>query len=137
MDVTDAVKSCRSPERRREILKDPHVGSFAVIVVLLLVLAQFAFFASVGRETPLWVLVFVPAVSRCCSTLAVTVLPAMSTSQYAEQKKPRGHVAVLSAKLLSFLTAAVMFCGRYALFLGAVLAGYGLTLRQGYRSLGA
>ena len=30
MDVTDAVKSCRSPERRREILKDSHVGSFAV-----------------------------------------------------------------------------------------------------------
>lgn len=136
MDVTDAVKSCRNPERRREILKDPHVGSFAVIGLALLVLAQFVFFASVGSETPLWVLVFVPAVSRCCSALAVTVLPAMSTSQYAEQKKPRGHVAVLSATLLIFLTAAVVFCGRYALVLCAVLAGYGLTLRRGYRSLG-
>ena len=136
MDVTDAVKSCRSPERRREILKDPHVGSFAVIGLALLVLAQYVFFASVGRETPLWVLVFAPAVSRCCSALAVTVLPAMSTSQYAEQKKPKGHVAVLIIMLLSFLTAAVMFCGRYALVLGAVVAGYSLILRRGYRSLG-
>ena len=33
MDVTDAVKSYRSLERRREILKDSHVGSFAVIVL--------------------------------------------------------------------------------------------------------
>ena len=136
MDVTDAVKSCRSPERRREILKDPHVGSFAVIGLALLVLAQFVFFASVGRETPLWVLVFVPAVSRCCSALAVTVLPAMSTSQYAEQKKPREHVAVLTAILLIFLTMAVFLCGKYAAVLVAVLAGYGLTLRRGYRSLG-
>ena len=31
MDVTDAVKSCRDLARRREILKDSHVGSFAVI----------------------------------------------------------------------------------------------------------
>ena len=136
MDVTDAVKSCRSPQRRREILKDPHVGRFAVIGLALLVLAQFVCFASVGRETPLWVLVFVPAVSRCCSALAVTVLPAMSTSQYAEQKKPRGHVAVLIAMLLSFLTMAWFLCGKYAAVLIAVLAGYGLTLRRGYRSLG-
>ena len=136
MDVTDAVKSCRSPERRREILKDPHVGSFAVIGLALLVLAQYVFFASVGRETPLWVLVFVPAVSRCCSALAVTVLPAMSTSQYAEQKKPRGHVVVLIAMLLIFLTMAWFLCSKYAAVLVAVLAGYGLTLRRGYRSLG-
>jgi cobalamin synthase len=66
----------------------------------------------------------------------VTVLPAMSTSQYAEQKKPSGHVAVLTGMLLVFLTAAVLLCGRYALVLIAVLAGYGLTLRRGYRSLG-
>ena len=31
MDVTDAVRSWRDLERRREILKDSHVGSFAVI----------------------------------------------------------------------------------------------------------
>ena len=136
MDVTDAVKSCRSPERRREILKDPHVGSFAVIGLALLVLAQFVFFTSVGRETPLWVLVFVPAVSRCCSALAVTVLPAMSTSQYAEQKKPRGHIAILIAMLLIFLTIAWFLCGKYAAVLIAVLAGYVPTLRRGYRSLG-
>ncbi len=135
MDVTDAVKSCRSPERRREILKDPHVGSFAVIGLALLMLAQFVFFASVGRETPLWVLVFVPAVSRCCSALAVTVLPAMSTSQYAEQKKPRGHIAVLAVMLLMYLTMAWFLCGKYAAVLIAVLSGYGLTLRRGYRSL--
>ena len=35
MDVTDAVKSWRDLERRREILKDSHVGSFAVIGIVL------------------------------------------------------------------------------------------------------
>ena len=36
MDVTDSVKSWRDLERRREILKDSHVGSFAVIGIVLL-----------------------------------------------------------------------------------------------------
>ena len=35
MDVTDAVGSCRDLARRREILKDSHVGSFAVIGCVL------------------------------------------------------------------------------------------------------
>ena len=35
MDVTDAVKSWRDLERRREILKDSNVGSFAVIGIVL------------------------------------------------------------------------------------------------------
>ena len=35
MDVTDAVKSWRDLEKRRAILKDSHVGSFAVIGLFL------------------------------------------------------------------------------------------------------
>ena len=72
MDVTDAVKSWRDLERRREILKDSHVGSFAVIGIVLLMIAQFAFFASAPGDADFLILIFVPAVSRCCSSLAVT-----------------------------------------------------------------
>ena len=46
MDVTDAVKSWRDLEKRRAILKDSHVGSFAVIGLCLLMLSQFALFSA-------------------------------------------------------------------------------------------
>ena len=42
MDVTDAVRSYRSLERRREILKDSHVGSFSVIAMGVLLMMQLA-----------------------------------------------------------------------------------------------
>ena len=135
MDVTDAVKSCRSLERRREILKDSHVGSFAVIGIVLLILAQFACFASVPEGSDLKILIFLPAVSRCCSALAVTGLPSMSTSQYAGSRKPRGHLAMLGAMLAVFLSGGFLVCGRGGLVLLAVLTGYGLALRKGYKSL--
>lgn len=136
MDVTDAVGSCRSPERRREILKDSHVGAFAVIGVVLLVLAQFAFLASAKETVNDWILIFVPAVSRCCSALAVTVLKPMNTSQYADQKKPGFHVIILLVMAGLFFAAGWILCGRYLWVLLGCLAGYGLALRKGYKSLG-
>ena len=135
MDVTDAVKSWRDLERRREILKDSHVGSFAVIGIVLLMLAQFAVFASAPNDANYLILIFVPAVSRCCSALAVTGLKPMSTSQYAEQSKPKSHMVVLTAMLCIFLAAGFLFCGKYGFALIGCLFGYGLALRRTYKSL--
>ena len=135
MDVTDAVKSWRDLERRREILKDSHVGSFAVIGIVLLMLAQFALFASVPAEANFLILIFIPAVSRCCSSLAVTGLKPMSTSQYADQKKPKIHIVVLSVMLCIFLAAGFLLCGKYGFALTGCLVGYGLALMRAYRSL--
>ena len=135
MDVTDAVKSWRDLERRREILKDSHVGSFAVIGIVLLMIAQFAFLASAPGDANDLILILIPAVSRCCSSLAVTGLKPMSTSQYADQKKPKSHMAVLTAMLCVFLVAGFLLCGKYGFALIGCLIGYGLALRRGYKSL--
>ena len=136
MDVTDAVGSYRTLERRREILKDSHVGSFAVIGVCLLMLAQFALFSSMPQNSNNLILLLVPAVSRCCSALAVALLKPMSTSQYADQRKPKSHMVVLTIILVVFLAAGFLLCGKYGFVLTGCLAGYGLALLRAYRSLG-
>lgn len=133
MDMTDAVKSCRNLERRREILKDSHVGSFAVIGVVLLVLAQFAFVASAEGD---WrILIFIPVVSRCGSALAVTLLRPMSTSQYAAQNMNKRNALVLSLMLAAGLAGGFLLCGRDGFALLGGVIGYGLALRKGYKSL--
>ena len=135
MDVTDAVKSWRSLERRREILKDSHVGSFAVIGIVLLMIAQLALFASAPDHANPLILIFIPAVSRCCSALAVTGLKPMSTSQYADQQKPKFHMAVLIAMLMVFLAAGFLLCGKFGFSLVGCLIGYGFALWRAYKSL--
>lgn len=135
MDVTDAVKSWRDLERRREILKDSRVGSFAVIGVALLILAQFALFASVPDGADVRILALIPAVSRCCSALAVTSLRPMSTSQYADQKKPRSHLVILSVLLFGFIAVGFLLCGKYGFALIGCVVGFSLALRRAYRSL--
>lgn len=135
MDVTDAVKSCRDLPRRREILKDSHVGSFAVIGCILLMLAQFSFLSSAIQFADMRILIFVPILSRCGSALAVTALPPMSTSQYAQQHKPKSHIIILLAMLCITVIAGFALCSRYGFCLIGGMAGYALTLRHAYKSL--
>ena len=135
MDVTDAVKSWRDLERRREILKDSHVGSFSVIGIVLLMITQFALFASAPETANYIVLIFVPAVSRCCSAFAVTGLKPMSTSQYADQKKPISHLVVLTVILAACVTGGFLLCGKYGFALLGCIAGFGLALLRAYKSL--
>ena len=135
MDVTDAVGSCRSLQKRREILKDSHVGSFAVIGIVLLMLSMFALFAGLKPETNLWALIFLPAISRSCGGLAVLTLPSMSTSQYNGQIKNKGQVLFMVLVLVCLLALGFVFWGKYGFAgLGCCL-GFSLALRKGYRSL--
>lgn len=135
LDVTDAVRSCRDLQRRREILKDPHVGSFAVIGCVLLMLAQFALFASAPDDADLRILILIPAVSRCCSALAVSALRPMHTSQYAARKKSKAYICIMAVLLCAAVAAGFLLCGKYGFALLGCLLGYGLALCRGYRSL--
>ena len=133
MDVTDAVGSCRDLAKRRAILKDSHVGAFAVIGCVLLMIAQFAFGASVAEGGQ--ALLLIPVVSRCCSALAVTVLPPMSTSQYAGRTVNKVHIGILCVMLTASLAAGFLLWGKGAVCLIGTLIGYGLALRRGYQNL--
>ena len=59
----------------------------------------------------------------------------MSTSQYAEQQKPKSHIAVLLVMLCAFVTAGFLLCGKYGFSLVGCMVGYGLALRRAYKSL--
>lgn len=132
MDVTDAVRSYRSLERRREILKDSHVGSFSVIAMGLLLVMQLSVCSAIGTLTQLRALLLIPAVSRCCSVLAITCLPPMETSQYAQRKT---HWALPLAMLAAAVGVGFWWETSVGIALVAVMVGYALALARAYRSL--
>lgn len=132
MDVTDAVRSYRSLERRREILKDSHVGSFAVIGVVLVILCQFSAFVSLYPGMRMTVLILIPVVSRCCSVIAIQLLPPMATSQYAHRQP---HVAAPLVMLLAAIGCGFWMRTKFGLTLLGCVAGFCLALLRGYGSL--
>ncbi len=50
LDTTDALLSYRNREEKAAILKDPHMGAFAVIYGMLYVLLSFGLFTAVNRD---------------------------------------------------------------------------------------
>ena len=138
LDVTDAVKSYRALEERRKILKDPNVGSFAVLAGILLVMTQFALLASAGEDAELFSLLLIPAVSRTAAALAVTVLRPMAVSEYSGAYRKgvkRSHTVILSALLAAELAAGFFFLGKSGFAGLAVILGYCHHIYRAFRSL--
>ncbi len=138
LDVTDAVRSYRDLDQRRKILKDPNVGSFAVLAGNLLILTQFALLASAGEDAELWALLIIPTVSRTAASLAVTVLRPMAVSEYAGAYRrgvKKAHAVTLGVLLALELAAGFVFRGKAGFPALAVLLGYCHHAWRAYRSL--
>ena len=136
MDVTDAIGSYRDLEKRREILKDSHVGSFAVVGCVILFIAMFAFFGSAPQSAKGIVLLFVPFISRICSALAVTNLKPMSTSQYTQNSKiPKWHNILLVMYAVVAAVITFVCAQKYLLCLAVQAAVYAVCLRKCYKTL--
>ena len=114
MDVSDAILSRRGLDDRQRILKDPHVGSFAVIMVCCLCLVHFSLFAAATDGVAVKILLFLPAVVRCCAGIAVSALRPMKTSQYADTYRTnvrQSHFVILGILLLLTLAGGFLLCG--------------------------
>ena len=138
MDVVDAVRSCRSPEERRRIMKDPHVGSFAVLFAVLLIMVQFALLASCVGKAGVFTLLLIAAVSRCTAALEVTLLRPISVSEYAGAYRKgvkRSHVVILLLQLAAAVACGFVFLGNYGFTSLAVMIGSILSVCRAYRSL--
>lgn len=136
MDTTDAVLSWRPQEERQKILKDVHCGSFAVVGVVILMLAMFAAACDAGSKS-LHPLLLIPVVSRCMSAFCVSALPAIGHSEYAGMK--RGDATPLIAVCLlvfSFVLGGLAMGYRCILALAFTFAGYALAMARARKSLG-
>lgn len=79
-DTWDALASHGSPEKKREILSDPHIGSFAVIRLICMMLTGFVLFSAVGH-VPCLPLLLGYVLSRSLSAAAVVSFPTAEGSR--------------------------------------------------------
>lgn len=143
MDTADAILSRRSLEEKLRILKDPHTGAFAVISVGILFIVCFASMLSamervqlkqaldIAEDDLMLVLILIPVITRCCSSIAVLAGKPLVHSQYKEKAPGRKPVAAviavslmgLSAILASLAIGAGYFVQEAVYMIPLVLAG--------------
>ena len=106
-DVVDAQSSNAEPEHKREILKDPHVGSFAVIGVVAYLLAYFGLATELpqgGRVAIL--LVCLHVMSRCGSGFASTVFGGSGEQGMLESFRESSDETVTMGMCVGFFVVA-------------------------------
>lgn len=130
-DTSDALSSYSSPEKRQEILKDPHCGAFAVIRLLVYCIAYLALcteFTASPQSLLCMGCLFV--LSRTLSGIALTCFPMAKNTGLAHTfatAADKQHVRIL-LMLLAALTAAVLLLagritGLLMLLMAAVIFG--------------
>ena len=127
-DTMDALSSHASPEKKREILKDPRAGAFAVIFCGVYLLAYFGFSTelAMGARTAL-VLLLIHSLARCFGAFAGMVFPGSKSTgllagfRDAATKKALAGLLVLAAVLVVLLLAVSIPLAVLLLLTGAAL----------------
>jgi len=110
MDCNDAILSRRNLAERQRILKDSHVGAFAVIsLVTLFLLFYSAMWVAlegggiINGTHDLWALILIPLVSRACSSQAVLGNRPIGHSQYVQtysKNDNKKYIRILTCMLI-------------------------------------
>ena len=141
MDTCDAMLSRRPLEEKLRILKDPHTGAFAVIMLAALFLLQFAAAMDAlyfWKKELFALFIVITVLSRCGSALSFMCLTPLPQSEYAkifrQDVKPAHKVFVIiiamAAVLFSFLYAGVSGLVVAAAVVLGYLAAMGSACRE-------
>ena len=124
-DTWDALASYGSVSKKKEILRDPHIGSFAVFKLTALLLSQFVLWTALKNYRP-WPVLGSFVLSRSLSALALVTFPvepsshlARTFSDGADQKRTRKVtiiIAVLAAALMSVYGGGMMVLAALGVF---------------------
>lgn len=132
VDTCDAAASHAPPEKRREILKDPHVGAFGAIFCAVMFLMQFGLWQQVYAKPDAIALIALGYVaSRALNGLSIAVFPCSGQSGLvhlfksgANRRAAAGACAVAAIACLAACavlspvwgTAAIVFAAGYFLW---------------------
>ena len=116
-DTWDALSSHAEPSRKREILKDPHLGAFAAIRLCVFFVAEFALWTALPEYRG-WAILCAFCLSRTLSALALTLFPLAEGSGLARsfaEASDRKRVRRILLCLAGALCVVMVFCGGWVM----------------------
>lgn len=107
-DVADALSSHATPQRKREILKDPHTGAFAIIAIVAYMLLYTALAAELPVLTWLPLLLPIPMLSRAMAAVAVTAFPSSGQGGLADAFRASAQRSAVVISLVWALISVIL-----------------------------
>lgn len=126
-DTVDARGSWADREKKLQILKDPHVGSFAVIFCGLYLVAQAGAWGAAGRQTALMMLFYFP-LERAASALCALNFPVAGSGSSLEGFRVKPQEGRRSRSVILILEAAACLAAMAYLWPAGAAAAAAVTL---------
>lgn len=140
MDTMDAFHSYGSREKKLEILKDPHIGAFAVIMLALYGLLYMGAFSEVRDERLLRIVCGGFFLSRSLSGIGAVSFPKAKGEGMLYEAAERSQKGVVKGALYLQSLLCICFMLRQSLLGGAVVAAalvsFGYYARRTRKELG-
>ncbi len=132
MDVKDALSSYADREKKLEILKDPNVGSFAIIGIIcriIMAIVSICMILLYGNYRSLMVLALIYWNARCLSGITSIVFPkAKKSGMLYSETKESGETIPVFLIIQLILGLGVMFYSDYRLGILMTIVGGLLVL---------
>ena len=128
MDCCDGLLGGFNRERRLEILRDSHVGAFAVTGVVSLLLIKVGALSALPPVGRFWALLIFPCLSRWAMLLTLEMFPYARQHGIGVPFQPGGRRWQLVAGLVVALVATVALTGPAGLALLALAGGVALGI---------
>jgi adenosylcobinamide-GDP ribazoletransferase len=133
IDTIDAKHSYKTKEEKLEILKDPHIGAFAVIYACVYFISVFGLFTEISRDMTANTILYPAAgyfMSRILSAFSVVTFPKAkkdgSVAAFADAAKRNVRLVLI---IEFFLCTALYlylspFMGGLCIFMALIIFGY-------------
>lgn len=117
-DAADAICSRRDAAEQLRIMKDPHVGPFALFITVMLLITQCAFYTQIypAADRRLWLSVLLAmTLERCLSGFSVVVFPKARPNGLARlfSDPASRSVAVVQGICAAVCTAGIVVIARW------------------------
>lgn len=118
MDTMDAFHSYQSKEKKLEILKDSHIGAFAVIMLMVYGLIYLGSFSEIQDKGILRIVCAGFFLARCLSGIGVVSFPSAKRdgllylfASNSQKRIVRGALYLQSAACIAFMLLQSMYAG--------------------------
>ncbi len=123
-DTADGLFGGRTPQRRLEIMRDPHIGVFGAVAVALVLLLKLATVSALVGAGEWAAIALVPALGRLAAVAVTGAFPYVRADGLGAPFAGAGRIAIGLAGATA-VAAALVLAGPWglAVFGGALLAG--------------
>jgi adenosylcobinamide-GDP ribazoletransferase len=120
-DAADGLWGGAMPERRLEIMRDPHRGSFAIVAVVSVLALKWAGFSAIPSDVRVEAIVLVPCLARLAMLVCIAAFPYARSDGLGAGMREKSPPTLIAGGLMALIASIALLGAGGAAAVGVAL----------------